>query len=447
MADNFVKQFYQGTGLGTLAKDYKHASKIFVAGNHRLAPKFGFLFHVAFDINLEVSRQSKTDILEAGMLVKTMQLPKYTVENKTYNAYNRVNIAQTKLKYEPVTITFHDDNSDIIRDMWYDYMSYYYRDTDYEPAKYLQETKYNTRENQSWGYTPSKVDSNSKRLIERVRLYSLHQKRFTEYVLINPQITSFQHGEHQQGENNFMQNTMTLSYETVLYNYGDIVSGQNINFADLHYDHTPSPLGIPSLAESTVSALTNGAGVFGGLLGGQDRVDHQLPGDRTKFTGATKPGGLSALANQIALGVSKGNNPFKNLSVPVVAGYAATLTGSGGIMGILGSSGGPNYATGLTLGTTMASGATSAVSWAARQFAPSPGTKSTSNGETVSSDNPELDPTGSLAQTVATNQQTLNNSPELDATGSLAQAVAANQQSIDNSAILDAFAQGEDIGI
>jgi len=430
VADNFLKQVYQGTGLGALAKDYKHASKIFVAGNYRLAPKFGFLFHVAFDINLEVSRQSKTDILEAGMLVKTMQLPKYTVENKTYNAYNRVNIAQTKLKYEPVTITFHDDNSDIIRDMWYDYMSYYYRDTDYQPAKYLQETKYNTRENQSWGYTPSKVLSNSKRLIERVRLYSLHQKRFTEYVLINPQITSFQHGEHQQGENNFMQNSMTLSYETVLYNYGDIVSGQNINFADLHYDHTPSPLGLPSLTESTVSALTNGAGVFGGLIGGQDRVDHQLPGDRTKFTGATKPGGLAALTNQVLLGVSKGNNPFKNLSVPTVAGYAATLTGSGGIMGILGSSGGPNYATGLTLGTVLAAGAASAVTWPARQFAPSPGTKSTSNGETVSTDNAARD----------------GGSPELDTTGTPAITVA-NQQSVDNSAILDAYAQGEDIGI
>jgi 3-oxoacyl-[acyl-carrier-protein] synthase II len=104
-------------------------------------------------------------------------------------------------------------------------------------------------------------------------------------------------------------------------------------------------LGLPDLTESTVSALTNGAGIFGGLIGGQDRVDHQLPGDRTKFTGVTKPGGLAALTNQVLLGVSKGNNPFKNLSVPVVAGYAATLTGSGGIMGILGSSGGPNYAT------------------------------------------------------------------------------------------------------
>lgn len=404
---NFAEGVFQGTGLGTLLKDYKHASKLFVGGNYRLAPKMGFLFHVAFDLDPAITRMSATNILEAGMLVKAAQLPKYTIENKTYNAYNRVNIAQTKLKYDPITITFHDDSADTIRDLWYDYMSYYYRDTDYTPDKYLQNTKYNTMQSQSWGFSPSTVAGNSVttnatvvptngRLLQRIRLYSLHQKQFTEYVLINPTIISFQHGQHtNSGDAAPLEHTMTLSYETVLYNYGSVQSGAPEGFATLHYDGSPSPLGIPSLAGDFVSGLTAGAGIGGvvggvvnGLTGQQPKVpDTQLPGNRTPFSSATGVGGLSSLLNQIALGVSKGNNPLKNLSVPTIAGYASTLLSSGtSATGILGGLGGFISPSGATPNTLTASANSTPVYLQSQlnQALPATGDGASSNGEDVS---------------------------------------------------------------
>lgn len=396
--DSFINQVYQGIGLGDLVKDYKHASKIFVDGNYRLAPKMGFLFHIAFDLDPNLTRMSTTDILEAGMLVKTMQLPKYTIENKTNNAYNRPNIVQTKIKYDPVTITFHDDSSDVIRSLWYDYMSYYYRDTDQTPDKYLLNTKYNDMQTQSWGFTPSgsavpgtNALPTGSRLINRIRLYSLHQKQFTEYVLINPQITSFQHGQHSQSESNTMEHTMTVSYETVLYNYGTIVPGADISFAELHYDGTPSPLGIPSLAGSVIGALTGGVGVMG--IGAVNKADNQLPGGRVPFDTSKGTSGAVALLNQIALGVSKGNNPLKNLNIPTIAGYAATLAG-GGVAGILGGSGGPSLPNGLTAGSILAGAAGSAVGLAEKgataignffSSSPPPTSQATSNGEAIAS--------------------------------------------------------------
>jgi hypothetical protein len=119
---------------GDNLRDYRHASKLFVADNYRLSPKYGFLFHVAFDINPNVGANNPTNPNfkdEIGMLVKSVSLPKFNIDVKKYNAYNRPNFVQTKINYETINITFHDDSADVIRNFWFDYYNYYYRDADY----------------------------------------------------------------------------------------------------------------------------------------------------------------------------------------------------------------------------------------------------------------------------------------------------------------------------
>jgi hypothetical protein len=231
---NIFDGFLQQLGAGTNIKDYQHASRIFIDDNYRLAPKYAFLFHVAFDLNTELSRLPRDQILEMGMLVKSVNLPKFTVDTKTLNAYNRPNIVQNKLKYDSVTITFHDDSAEVIRDFWYDYYSYYYRDSDYTLPVYQQAHKYNQRQKQDWGYKPARYGSTAsalERMIRGIRLYSLHQRRFTEYILVNPTITAFQHGAHQNGQNELLENQMTVSFETVIYGGGWVLPGENIDFA------------------------------------------------------------------------------------------------------------------------------------------------------------------------------------------------------------------------
>jgi len=240
-----LNDFVSGLLHGPQIRDWRHGNKIFGATNFGLKPKDSFLFHVSFDINSAVSRLPNQEALEVGMLVKSIQIPKYTFETKTMNEYNRTAIVQQKIKYDPISITFHDDNSDVVRDFWYNYMSHYYRDSDYTPSSYTQPTKYNKLNQNFWGYQPNAYSSNGavERLLNTIKIYSLHQKSFTEYILINPIITGFQHGQHVQGQNEFMENTMTLAYESVLYNYGTIKHGaEPAGFATLNYDTTPSPL-------------------------------------------------------------------------------------------------------------------------------------------------------------------------------------------------------------
>jgi hypothetical protein len=322
-----INQFLKGLTTGDSIKDYAHASKLFVGDNYRLSPKYGFLFHVAIDINPEIGHVPRDQLLELGMIVKAASLPKFTVDTKTLNAYNRVNIVQNKIKYDPVTITFHDDSADVVRNFWYDYYSYYYRDSDYQNSVYTSAHKYSSRQSQEWGYSPRNYPNSNpgtQQFIRAIRIYSLHQKRFSEYTLINPTITNFRHGEHANGENNLMTHEMTVAYETVKYAHG-YASKNTINgFADLHYDHTPSPL--TPAGGGTASILGPG-----GLLSTIDDVTTDLASGNIlgaalktargakNFRGSNLKAIAGAELTSIGMDILRGNNPLSKVNVPSIS--------------------------------------------------------------------------------------------------------------------------------
>ena len=260
-----INNLLKPAGTTTL-RDYRHAARIFTDDNFRLSPKYGFLFYVEFDFNPLITSVSNTAAQEMGMIVKSVNLPKYTVETKTHNAYNRKNIVQNSIKYDPITITFHDDQADNVRNFWYDYYSYFYRDPDYADATYTQPHKYENRPSFNWGYTPKPAvgynNANGHQpyqYIQAIRIYSLFQKNFSEYELINPIITSFKHGDHTNGEGTgTLQHEMSIQFETVKYYNGYVTSNNVGGFIDLHYDNTPSPIA-PSQGTDLVD---NGAGGY-----------------------------------------------------------------------------------------------------------------------------------------------------------------------------------------
>lgn len=231
-------------------RDYRHAARIFTDDNFRLSPKYGFLFYVEFDFNPLITNVSNTAAQELGMIVKSCTLPKFTIDTKTHNAYNRKNIVQNKIQYDPVSISFHDDQSDNVRNFWYDYYSFFFRDPDYADATYNSPHKYSSRPSFDWGYSPRPTvgynNSNSAQpyqYIQSIRIYSLYQKNFSEYQLINPIITSFKHGDHANGDGSaLMGHDMTVQFETVKYLTGYTTSNTVGGYVDLHYDSTPSPI-------------------------------------------------------------------------------------------------------------------------------------------------------------------------------------------------------------
>ena len=286
---DFLQGFFGADGL----KDYAHASKTFRTNGYELSPRTKFLFHVYFNINTGQipalqSVFGNGDVATVGLMVRTAQLPSYTVSVDTMNQYNRKRLVQSRIDYNPVQIVFNDDQGDLIRNMWYNYFSYYYKDP---KQKYEGEATgdgsigrlqtlqngfgYNTRDTYSnsrqvndWGYVGESYTDGLRNIgagtaggkppfFRDIKIYGLSQKRFAEYVLINPMITEWQHDTYDYNEGaGIMTNTMTIRYETVKYYQGatggatpsNAVSG----FADpTHYDTRKSALARPG-ATATV---------------------------------------------------------------------------------------------------------------------------------------------------------------------------------------------------
>ena len=127
--NDFLKGFTSGLpGM----KDYRHASQLYIADNHKLMPKQKFLFHVYFDINegsmsaggSGTTEFSKEEKYELNMLVKACDLPKYDFNVEEKNQYNKKTYVGTRIGYQPIVISFHDDHADTVNAFWKKYYEY-----------------------------------------------------------------------------------------------------------------------------------------------------------------------------------------------------------------------------------------------------------------------------------------------------------------------------------
>jgi len=322
---DFLTGFFGAQGL----KDYAHASKTFRTNGYELAPRNKFLFHVYFNLNtseIPTLRNvfSASEQAELGLLVKTIQLPTYTLDTETLNQYNRKRIIQKKINYMPVSMTFHDDGGDLSRNLWYNYYSYYYKDPNqqYGSASSQNGTNgqvanepgfsYNSRDiyanNRSvndWGYigegysqgnaggsgggSGGDQTSGKPPFFRDITIYGMDQHKWASYVLINPLVKEWKHDQYNYSEGGgIMENAMTVEYETVKYYTGAIGgsrSDTNVKgFADpAHYDNVRSSLARPG---STRTVLGQG-----GLLDAGIGIVRDLQTDSFDPIGAVQKAG------------------------------------------------------------------------------------------------------------------------------------------------------------
>jgi hypothetical protein len=308
----FGQDFLNGFLSNSNLRDYTHASKTFTTNSWELKPRFKFLFHVVFTLNVDQIPGLKNaaifgpeNIYNLSLAVKTVDLPKYTIDTTALNQYNRTRIVQTKIHYEPVTITFHDDSGDNIREMWYQYYNYYYKDPSYkyignapvtngspgENAVKENGFSYNTRDiyqqNRSggvsdWGYIgESFLDGGSSSsgkppFFKDIQIFGFDQHKYAQYILVNPIVTNFNHDQYSYAEGGgVMQNSMTIKYETVKYLHGALGGkgkDRNVAWPDLaHYDNQKSPLSRKG-SEATIfgqgGLLDTGEGILEDLQSG-----------------------------------------------------------------------------------------------------------------------------------------------------------------------------------
>jgi hypothetical protein len=245
---NFLNQANTGNGRGLIPvmKDYQHADRLYINSDYSRAPKVGFLYFVDLNIN-EQAVQNKAwagdGRADVGLLAKKADLPKFSIDNETLNQYNRKTVVQKGIKYNPINIEFHDDNTDITHNLWVNYYKNYYADSLVgrgNPS--FKDTKYGDID-----YIYGRFDngrSNDFPFLYEINLYVLHQRQFTQYTLVNPKITEWQHDSIDQSSGNkIMQNKMTIAYESVVYSAGQITKeGNPVGFAVNYYDNEDSPI-------------------------------------------------------------------------------------------------------------------------------------------------------------------------------------------------------------
>jgi len=234
-------------------RDFRHAARIFRSNDFSRTPKSKFSFYVRIITNplAENSRGKVKDPLdknELNYLVKNVELPKFEIEVNDLNQYNRKVIIQKQIKFNPITIKFHDDNIGALRKFWQSYYSFYYNDGVYTDAKYKVDDKYLSRstENSSnkWGY-----DTGVKaHYLDKIEIYSMYHTDKTQIITLeNPIISAFTHDTHDYSEGQgLMESSMTFHYTGVIYGNEPVNAKQDIPgfglVSDATYDTDPSPL-------------------------------------------------------------------------------------------------------------------------------------------------------------------------------------------------------------
>lgn len=344
--DDFSGGFKEGFFGNDYFRDYKHGSKLFVADGHALAPTNKFLFHVYFTLNtaeipgLNKAIGGEDGASRIGMLVKTVKLPTFNFEVEEMNQYNRKRYIQKKINYRPVNIAFHDDGSDTVRSMWYNYYNYYYNDPNYgydgrgsNNHGYNNRDIYdNDRSIDDWGFDGTGPRGDEKpAFFKDIKIYGLNRGNFTSYTLINPIITDWDHDMFDYGAGSeTMQHTMTINYETVKYGRGKNDGAVSGFGGTSTYDTSPSPLRVGSTASlfGRGGIMESGNSIIDDLASGNILGAIRTGGSLRKTLEGSNIGNL--VASELVTGaISMGTNYLSNNGSSLGSAFSIPSIGNG----------------------------------------------------------------------------------------------------------------------
>ena len=338
--NSFLKGFQDGLpGM----KDFRHASRLYIDDHFKLAPKQKFLFHVVLTLNDVVTQRKFTpnELLELNMLVKGCELPRYNMNIEEKTQYNKKMYTATRIQYDPVNITFHDDQADTVNAFWKKYYEYNIADSVHlneELAERWGKDDYYTtkRKTTKWGLDTPKQSKLP--FIKNIEIFVLHKQRFTSFRLVNPVIGSFNHDNLDQADGTgIMQNTMQILYETVRYKAGVVGKSKITGWATLHYDNEPSPLSVLGKGTNSLfgpGGVVDGIGsvigmaregnILGAIIGASNTYNNakklKKAGVKEELKGIVKEGVL-----EVGKQAGTITNPIGSFAVGAVAATALTL--------------------------------------------------------------------------------------------------------------------------
>ena len=326
-------------------RDYSHASKLFRSDNFANVPRHKFLFHVYFTLNVPTPSMDNGKI---GALVKSINLPSFNLDTTEYVQYNRKRLVHNKIEYQPINVKFHDDSADTIRSLWFNYYNYYFADSSYDyqngssAADYTNRNLYDdTKSANEWGYsTASNKGAIKPAFFKDIIIYGLSRGTYVSYTLVNPMITNWQGDTYDYSQDaGLMEHNMTVKYEAVKYNRGDITKENVLGFGDdSRYDNhastlsrggTTSSLYGESGAVATALDLAKSGNILGAIRTGSSFVN-TFKSSGLGFVDTVKADLLTKAKSELPSVLNNITKPLTNTSTatptPSVPNNAQTTT-------------------------------------------------------------------------------------------------------------------------
>ena len=347
-----INDFLKGIQNGQPGmKDFRHASRLYIDDNYRLMPKQKFMFHVMIqtDESMFVNGYNPQEDVQLDMLVKSCDLPRYGMNLEELVQYNKKAYVATRIQYEPVNITFHDDHADTVNAFWKKYYEYHIADSVNAGTTGLtiSDTKDNAYDdiNDKRAYSKFGLDTPKKKkkpYLKSIVIFLLHKKRFTSMQLVNPVIGSFAHDTVDNADGaGTLSNVMQVYYETVTYDSGTVNKTDMPGFATLNYDHEPSPLTVFGRGTNSIfgpGGVVDGVGsvmknirqgnILGAILGASNTYNNAKKigkkGAKEELKGLAKKGVL-----EVGKQAGTISSPVAQFGVGIVGAAATIATAKG----------------------------------------------------------------------------------------------------------------------
>jgi hypothetical protein len=146
--------------------------------------------------------------------VSNVTLPSYSVDTTMLNQYNKKRVVQTRINYDPITVTFYDTFDNEWHNLMRDYLSHYFNGGEGIDQRTPLEGSSTTNPNfvTDLGFTPN-VD---RYFFPRVKIIQNgYRGQFRETVLINPTILNIQGDTLDYSDSNPVMYTVTFQPESV----------------------------------------------------------------------------------------------------------------------------------------------------------------------------------------------------------------------------------------
>jgi len=210
-----------------------------------------------------------TDVPHLGPMLKNFTMPSMSIDTDVYNEYNRKRISQSKINFEPVTLTFHDVVNGVTSGIWQAYYMHYFNDgSPIDKTGAVKGDVVKTQEinpsgesvsEKSFGYNLPNL-KNKRNLISRIEIFQIHAAKAQKTTLYNPRISKFDADTMTYEESRPVEVSYTMEYEYATFEF-------TLNMEDLGPDvNNFFNIGKPFDIKIDKPGITDKAGFFSGLL-------------------------------------------------------------------------------------------------------------------------------------------------------------------------------------